>query len=264
MPWIDRIPTAGVLIGLVVIFGVVLWGGYLAGQWRRPDDEATAERRAEPSGAALGAVLTLSGFLLAFTYSLAGSHFDSRRQLVIDESNAVYGVFIGTEFLQEPHRSELQGLLLDYVELRVSIDDFEGNSGDFDEFIDRSEVLLDQMVVEMTAAANLDPSPVVAGVVSGLNTVVDLHEIRTNLRWNRIPPSVFVVLAFLSAMALFLVGYRRGLRQIPGPPSAAILVMTYATVFALVIDLDRHVAGIFAVNQQPMIDLRESLLSLAS
>jgi len=55
---------------------------------------------------------------------------------------------------------------------------------------------------------------------------------------------------------------RRGLRDNSAPLSAGWLVVTNATVLAMVIDLDRHTRGIYSVNQQPMIELRDSLLAL--
>lgn len=94
MQLIDRVLTAVVLVGLLVIFACMFWGGFTFGQRRRAQDDTAAEKQADASGAALGAMLTLTGFLLAFTFALAGSHFDSRRQLVIDEANAVSGVLM--------------------------------------------------------------------------------------------------------------------------------------------------------------------------
>ncbi len=264
MQMIDRIPEVGVFIGLAAIFAFTFWGGSVFGQRSRPRDDTVAEKRADTSGVALGGMLTLTGFLLAFTFSSAGSQFDSRRQLVIDEANAVGATFQGTDLLVEPHRSELRGLLVEYAELRATIDDFEGSSSEFDDFIGRSELLLDQMVVEVNAAANLDPTPVVAGVVGSLNTMIDIHGVRADLRWNRTPPMVFVTLVFLASMGIFLLGYRRELHDSLALVSAGLLVATYVTVFTMMIDLDRHTRGIFSVSQRPMIDLRDSLLSLTT
>ena len=89
--------------------------------------------------------------------------------------------------------------------------------------------------------------------------MIDINNTRTDLRWNRIPPMVFLALAFLSILAMILVGYIRGLIDRVSPLSILILVITYVTVFTLVIDLDRHTDGMFSVNQQPMIELRDSL-----
>ncbi len=46
-------------------------------------------------GAVEGAVFGLVGLLIAFTFSGAGTRFDTRRQLVVEETNA-----IGTAYLR--------------------------------------------------------------------------------------------------------------------------------------------------------------------
>ena len=256
---LDAIPDWAVFVGLLFIFLGSVWVGFRFGQRRRRRSDTLAKKDAQASGAARAAMLTLIGFLLGFTFSLAGSHFDGRRQLVIDDANAIGGTFAGTELLQEPYRSNIQRLLIEYVDFRPNINNYEGTTTKFDEFIQRSERLQEQMLVEGSAAARLDPTPVVATFVNSLNTMIDIHNIRTDLRWNRIPPMIFVALAFLSILAMSLVGYVRGLTDLVDPFPKLLLVITYVTVFTLVIDLDRHTDGIFSVSQQPMIELRDSL-----
>ncbi len=256
---LDAIPIWGVFAGLLFIFSGSVWVGFRFGQLRRRRAEALAEKQAAVSGTALAAMLTLIGFLLVFTFSLAGKHFDTRRQLVIDDANVINITFAGTELLQEPHRSNIQGLLIDYVDFRPTINNYERTTAQFDEFIHRSERLQEQMLVEGSAAAWLDPTPVVATFVNSLNTLIKIDNIRTDLRWNRIPSMTFLALAFLSTLAMFLVGYIRGLIGRAALLSTLLLVITYVTVFTLVIDLDRPAKGIFFVSQQPMIELRDSL-----
>ena len=256
---LDAIPVWAVFAGLLFIFLGSVWVGFRFGQRRRRRADKSAEKERELSGAALAAMLTLSGFLLAFTFSLAGKHFDTRRQLVIDDANTIGITFAGTELLQEPHRSNIQRLLIDYVDFRPSINNYERTTTQFDEFIHRSERLQEQMLVEGSAAANLEPTPVVATFVNSLNTLIKIDNIRTDLRWQRIPSMIFGALAFLSTLAMFLVGYIRGLIGRAALLSTLLLVITYVTVFTLVIDLDRHGKGIFFVSQQPMIELRDSL-----
>ena len=259
---LDAIPIWAVFAGLILIFLSSVRIGIKFGYRRRRHADTFAEKQAEVSGAALAAMLTLIGFLLAFTYSLAGSHFDNRRQLVIDDANVIFDAVAGTELLQEPYRSKMQRLLVEYVDFRPTIRDYEHTTTQFDEFKHRSEQLIDQMLVETNAAANKDPTPVVATFVNTINSLTEIHSIRTNLRWNRIPPMIFLALAFLSMLAMFLVGFIRGLRfDRAALLSVMLLVITYAIVFALVIDLDRPANGIFSVSQQPMIELRDSLHS---
>ena len=63
----------------------------------------------------------------------------------------------------------------------------------------------------------------------------------------------------IDRLAMLLTGYLRGLVDRPAVVSTLLLIFTYATVFTLVLDLDRPAKGIFSVSQQPMIELRDSL-----
>src|SRR5689334_8322260 len=58
-----------------------------------------------PLGALVGAMLGLLAFILAFTFGMTGSRFDARKQLVLDEANA-----IGTTYLRAGLLPEKQGL----------------------------------------------------------------------------------------------------------------------------------------------------------
>ena len=256
---LDAIPEWAVFVGLFFILFGSVWVGFRLGQRRRRRPDKLADKQLDLSGVALAAMLTLIGFLLAFNFSLAGSHFDNRRQLVIDDVNAIGGTFAGTELLQEPHRSNIQGLLIDYADMRATFYRYEPTKAKFDEFKQRSERLHEQMLAEGSAAANLEPTPVVATFINSLNTLIDIHTYRTNLRWNRIPPTIFAALTFLSTMAMILIGYIRGLIGKIALFPTLLLVITYVTVFTLIIDLDRPANGIFYVNQQPMIELLEDL-----
>ncbi len=178
---------------------------------------------------------------------------------MIDDANAIGRTFNVTKLLQQPQRSNIQRLLIDYVDMRATFHKYEPTATRFDEFINRSERLQEQMLVEGSAAARLNPTPLVAIFIKSLNTMIKIHEFRTNLRWNRIPIMIFVALAFLSILAMILIGHIRGLVDRAALLSVLFLVITYVTVFTLVIDLDRPSKGIFLVSQQPMIELRDSL-----
>ncbi len=64
---------------------------YRFGHRRRQEEDAPSE----VSGAIIGAVFALLGLLIAFTFSGAYSRFDARRQLIVQEANA-----IGTAYLR--------------------------------------------------------------------------------------------------------------------------------------------------------------------
>lgn len=110
------------------------------------------------------------------------------------------------------------------------------------------------------SAASKQPSPLVATYIQSLNQMIDLHTERVQtIRWLRIPDLVFTTLAVLSIFALFVIGYHLALNVGSFFFPSMLLVVTYAVVFNLVIDLDRPKGGFFQVSQQPMIDASESI-----
>jgi hypothetical protein len=59
----------------------------------------------------IGGVLTLLALLLGFTYSMSAGRFEHRRQLVIEEANAIGTTYLRAKTLPEPRSSEIQELL---------------------------------------------------------------------------------------------------------------------------------------------------------
>src|SRR5262245_47987101 len=80
--------AGGLFLGMVLLLEV----GRRLGQRRQSLD---AEGGRAGLGAVEGAVFALMGLLIAFTFSGAAARFDSRRQLIVDEANA-----IGTAWLR--------------------------------------------------------------------------------------------------------------------------------------------------------------------
>ena len=69
----------------------------------------------------LGAVMTLLALLLGFTYAMSAGRFEARRQLVIEQANAIGTTYLRAKTLPEPRSSEIQELLRQYTALRVEI-----------------------------------------------------------------------------------------------------------------------------------------------
>src|SRR5271167_2803017 len=60
----------------------------------------------------------LLGLLLGFTVAIVLPRFDERRQLVIDEANAIGTTMLRAEILPEPQRGRTLELLREYVVMR--------------------------------------------------------------------------------------------------------------------------------------------------
>ena len=256
--FLDLFPIWGLFVGFFLAFSLAVGAGYWVGLLaKRRDAEALQQSRAAPGATAIGGMLALIGFILAFSFGMAGAQYEKRRHLVIQDANAIGTAFLRADLLPEPHASQSRRLIGDYVAQRHRVEETAAGRRNR---LAREEAVHARLWAEASAAANKQPSPLAAAYIQSLNQVIDLHTERVQtIRWLRIPDLVFAILATLSILALFVIGYHLALNVGSFFFPSMLLVVTYAVVFNLVIDLDRPRGGFFQVSQQPMIDASESI-----
>jgi hypothetical protein len=245
----DEIPlwTLGLLTILLTLSTFEI--GYRFGRRHRPEGEGAL-------GTLVGAGMGLLAFLLAFTFGMAASRFDDRRQLVLQEANAIGTAYLRADLVPEPHGTEIQGLLRDYADARIEA----VQPGKLDAAIARSEELHRHLWTEITALAQADPHSIVGGLlIESLNEVIDLHEMRitAGLR-SRIPGRIWDALYVLTVLAMLAVGYHAG-QSGERSPAVVPLALAFSAVILVVADLDRPQEGALRVSQQALIDTRESM-----
>ena len=67
------------------------------------------------------AMLGLLALMIAFTFSMALSRFDLRRDALLNEANVIGTTALRARLLPEPHRTETLKLLQEYVQIRLDI-----------------------------------------------------------------------------------------------------------------------------------------------
>jgi hypothetical protein len=204
----------------------------------------------------VGSILALMAFLLAIATSMAADRFDARRALVLQEANSIGTTVLRAEYLPDPYRTQLTSLLREYVPLRIA----QGNDG-LQEKLERSVELQNQMwTIAEKLARDQGDRPVVAIFIESLNDTIDLHESRVTAGlYSRVPPTIIWFLVAGVVFSVGMVGYNAGLTGRRSTISAVVLAVALSAVLVLVVDLDRPAGGLIRTNQQPLIDLRDSL-----
>jgi len=103
-------------VGLAALVCAVELGRRLGARQRRVDPGASDAAVGPMDGVVFG----LLGLFLAFTFFGAASRFDHRRDLVVNEANAIQAAYLRLELLPAEPRSELQAMFRRYVEERVA------------------------------------------------------------------------------------------------------------------------------------------------
>jgi hypothetical protein len=250
---LDALPLWGLFLVIVVLVLAAIEGGYRLGDYRRRRSDREKDA---PVGAMVGATLGLLAFMLAFTFGMAASRFDTRKQLVLDEANAIGTTYLRTAMLPD-RRDEIRALLRSYVDGRLEA----VRSGRVAEEILQSEAMQARLWSEATAVGLQHPGSIVVGLfVGSLNEVIDLHakRVTAGLR-NRIPGTVWMVLLTIAALSLAAMGYHAGLVGTTRSLAVIVVAVTFSAVIALIADLDRPQEGTLTVSQQALIDVRQSM-----
>ena len=250
----DAIPFLGLYVGTVVLSLLSVEAGFRLGGHRRRRAEHEQET---PVGAMVGATLGLLAFVLAFAFGMAATRFDTRKQLVLDEANAIGTAHLRAALLPQPERAELQRLLREYVDVRL-----QGvQPGKLQQAMARSEELHNLLWSQVVALGEKDPRSIVAGLfIQSLNEVIDLHakRVTASLR-NRIPGIIWVALYLVTVLAMVAVGYQTGLSSPRRSVVVLLLALAFAAIMLLTADLDRPQAGLLKVSQQALVDVRNSM-----
>lgn len=229
--------------------------GYRLGVWRHA--RAKLEKEA-PVAAMTGSILGLLAFMLAFTFSMAASRFDARRQAVPEEANAIGTTWLRAQLLPEPHRSEALSRITQYAEIRAS----KMNPRDVSGLLAESAKLQNELWSIGVEAAAKDSGSIMTGLfLQSLNETIDLHSRRVFVGlYSRIPFMIWLSLFSLTVLGMIAVGYHAGLSATERSPEMLMLMLAFAGVLYLNVDLDRAHEGMLQVSQQAMIDLHRTML----
>lgn len=214
------------------------------------------------TGAVEGAIFALLGLLVAFTFSGAASRFETRRQLVVQEANAVGTAWLRLDLLPAADRGALQELFRQYLDARLSayakLPDLNAALAE----IDRSIKLQNDIWQRAVASAQTEAGERARVLLlPALNEMFDITTVRTMAAQSHPPTIIFVLLFVLGLGCAFLAGY--GMASGKERSWAHILgfAAVMATTFYVIMDIEYPRIGLIRVDaaDQVLIQLRESM-----
>jgi hypothetical protein len=204
----------------------------------------------------VGATLGLLAFMLAFTFGLAGTRFEARRQLVQTEANNISTTYLRADLLPEPMRTDAQVLLKQYVDARLA-----GTRPDrLMESISKSEEIQRRLWSQAILAIQKEKSVFTSLFSQSVNQLIELHSqrITAGLR-SRIPSAIWIGLYLVLILAMAAAGYQQGMASKRRSIAVITLVCGFSIVMFLITDLDRPGQGYLHVNQEAMIEVKKMM-----
>ena len=265
------------LFSLQVSAGIILMtlpisalAGYSAGKKRRKKaQDSDADSEMSQDDTTISAILALLGLLLAFSFGNSLSHSQEVKTSITNEAAALGTAFLRTDYLQEPHRTELREAIYAYAKTRILHSEHAINSvATAQKFLQKS-LEAQAKLWPLTLEATQDPMPPATKslVVTAMNDALDAHLYRVQQLAN--PLSDINKLMMLSAaiVAIFLLGNRAGMKG--RHLTWRIHVFSFFLFFVMItiLDTQRGNEGIIRVDDTTLratiIDMKLALSSEA-
>ena len=221
----------------------------------RRNDEA----RRSQIGGIQGAVLGLLGLFLGFTFSMAVSRYETRRDLVLKEANAVGTTWLRAGLLPEAHQAPVKDLLRRFAELRLKYAPMVNNPKMVAEAMQLGGAIENELWQHAEAVAKESPTPITVSFITALNEMIDTDAERISAGRNRIPDGVVVLLVGVAGFGCLVSAYGAGAQGVRSGFAEMALPLLITVVCVLIFDISDPQQGVIGISQQPMIDLQQSM-----
>lgn len=202
------------------------------------------------------ATVTLLALIIGFTFSMALTRYDERKNLEEAEANAIGTELARADLLPSADAAKVRALLRDYLNERMLryVHRAERPAAQPDA---RMVVLQNDLWAAVVAPSQAQRDPVSALVLAGMNDVLNSQGY-TQAAWlNRIPLAAWSLLAALALFSNLLVGFEvqrvGGGRVVP-----YVLPITVSIACCLIADLESP-GGLIRVQPQNLQILAQSL-----
>jgi len=191
----------------------------------------------------LGASMTLLALMVGFSFSMAVTRYDLRKNYEEAEANAIGTAFLRADLLPAGDAARLRSLLKKYLDLRIAfyavynpqqIDKITANTADM-------QIKLWQAVLP---AANANPTPVAALAVASINDVLSAQGNAQAAWLNRLPAGVWAIMGLVALATNVLIGVserRKGMLLL------LILPVILSISFLLIADIDNPRGGLIPI-----------------
>lgn len=203
----------------------------------------------------IGAILTLLGLLIGFSFSMAISRYDQRKNYEEEEANAIGTEYVRADILPQAEAAKLRGLLLNYLDQRVEFYQIRDRHR-LAELASQRAQLQGEMwaLVETAAAANT--TPLMTTVVTGMNDVLNRQGYTQAAWWNRLPVAAWGLMGAIAVVCSALVGFAA---RRPRGLVFLIVPLAVSISFMLIADIDSPRGGLIRVTPQNLISLQTSI-----
>ena len=240
---------------LFVVCLLVFWIAARIGTWAHVKRHDLADESREDFAFLVGGTLTLLGLIIGFTFSMAVSRYDQRKNYEEQEANAIGTEYLRADLLPAANATAVRTLLSSYLDQRIlwyrSRDQAEASR-----ISEKTARLQAELWTAVSHPGAEQPSPVAALAIAGMNDVLNSQGYTQAIWWDRIPLSAWMLLISIAIFCNLLIGYGARGRS---PYILLILPIVLSVAIFLIAEIDTPRGGLIRVAPQNLEGAAQSL-----
>jgi len=243
------------MILMFVTFALTVFG-YKLGKLKLRKQKVNASAESSTGFGSLSGLLFL---LLAFTFSMSVTRYDTRRQIIIEEANNISTAILRADLYAEKERVLFRHDLKQYVEARINYYK-AGRDIKKIKFSNRQSQTLSISLWKRASrlSHNYSNTDATRQMIPALNEMFDITTTRSAAEKAKVPDSIIWLLFVLACIASFYSGYSSTLNgSIDWLVEVSFCIMISVTIF-FIFDLDRPYRGFVTLDEsnKSIIELR--------
>jgi protein-S-isoprenylcysteine O-methyltransferase Ste14 len=239
-----------VFVATMVLMWIAVQVGNALRRW-----SPTPESERDDLGLVTNASLTLLALIIGFSFSMAVSRYDQRKNYEEEEANAIGTEYVRAGLLPADQTAKVQKLLVSYLDERI-VWYSERDATHLAQIDSETMRLQTEMWSVVQQAGVAQPNQVTALAVSGMNDVLNRQGYSQAAWWNRIPVGAWLLMVALAVACCALIGYSGHGK---GGLLFSVLPVVVGVAFFLIADIDSPRHGIIKVIPQNLVSLSDSL-----
>lgn len=214
----------------------------------------------EGTGALEAAVFALLGLLLGFSLAGGMSRLDHRRDLIVQEANAIGTAYLRLDLIATGEQAEIRRLFREYLNVRLQAYEKLPDLKQTQQALAQAAEI-QQRIWSQAVKLSRPDSTTERLLLPAINEMIDITTARTVALETHLPTLILMMLSVVTLLSGLLAGYTMAKRK----RRSWLHILAYAAVIAVtiyaVVDLDNPRSGLIRLDaaDEELIKLRNSV-----
>jgi hypothetical protein len=240
------------IVFLIALFAQ--WGAAYIGDLFRRTVRPVDKTEREDFDTVVAATLTLLSLIIGFSFTMAVSRYDQRKNYEEAEANAISTEYARADLLPAEDGLKVRELLMKYIDQRILF--YQGDEPQISEVDGEAAKLQAELWSTVAHVATVQATPVVALAIAGMNDVLNSQGYTQAAWWNRLPIAAWALMGLIAISTNLLLGYREHRKDL----LVLLVVPVISSIaFFLIADIDSPNGGVIRVVPHNLLAASQSM-----